>query len=298
MVVPRGRVRKDGLPSDPAKLARRAIGLRLPLPAMTRPAGSWEWAQATHGRLGRRDRATLIRQGVLARVSRLPRPWRAQLHQAALALPAPPDSALAREADECVRELSAPALYGHCLRTWAFSALFAQRDGTRHDPELLYVACVLHDLGLTEAHDGRDPTASCFAVEGARAAHAFMCARGEPQERARSVANAISLHLNVTVPQRFGAEAALLSRGVMLDVVGRRLEQLPRASIAQVIARWPRDGSGEALLAATKRQAQLRPHSRAALLHRLGFAALVSANPLDNEQEPDDQHRHPSRAQR
>ena len=245
--------------------------------------GSWAWAERTGGRLGRADSAELLRQGVLAQLSRLPAALRRRVVRdgSPLSLPAAPDTALAREAEERVRELSKPPLYGHCLRTWAFAALFAQRDGVDHDEELLYLACVLHDLGLTEAHERRDPSAACFAVEGARAAHALVCDHGAPEDRARTVAEAISLHLNIAVPERYGPEAVLLSKGVMLDVVGRRLERLPAATLSAVAARWPREGSGDLLLADTARQAEVRPHSRAALLQRLGFTKLVSANPLD-----------------
>jgi hypothetical protein len=245
--------------------------------------GSWEWAQRTGGRLGRADRAELLRQGVLAQLSRLPAAVRRRLVRdtSSVTLPNPPDTALAKEAEERVRELSKPALYGHCLRTWAFAALFAQRDRVGHDEELLYLACVLHDIGLTEAHDGRDPTAACFAVEGARAAHALLCEHEAPADRARTVAEAISLHLNVNVPDRYGPEAVLLSKGVTLDVVGRRMERFPQAALLEVAERWPRGGSAALLLADTGRQAKVRPHSRAALLHRLGFAKLISANPLD-----------------
>ncbi|HEY0391596.1 MAG TPA: HD domain-containing protein [Solirubrobacterales bacterium] len=245
--------------------------------------GSWEWAQRTGGRLGRADRAELLRQGVLAQLSRLPAALRRPVigDGSDLSLPQPPDTALARQAEDRVRELSKPALYGHCLRTWAFAALFARRDRVGHDEELLYLACVLHDLGLTEAHDRRDPSAACFAVEGARAAHALLCEHREPEERARTVAEAISLHLNIDVPDRYGPEAVLLSKGVTLDVVGRRLERLPAAAVSEVAAKWPRQGSGALLAADTKRQAEVRPQSRAALLHRLGFGKLVSANPLD-----------------
>ena len=245
--------------------------------------GSWEWARRTDGRLGRADRAELLRQGVLAQLSRLPAAMRGRLirETSSVSLPTPPDTALAKEAEERVRELSKPALYGHCLRTWAFAAMFAQRDRVGHDEELLYLACVLHDLGLTEAHDGHDPTAACFAVEGARAAHTLLCERQAPAERARTVAEAISLHLNINVPERYGPEAVLLSKGVTLDVVGRRMERFPQAALLEVARKWPREGSGALLLADTTRQAKRRPHSRAALLHRLGFAKLVSANPLD-----------------
>jgi hypothetical protein len=245
--------------------------------------GSWAWAQKTGGRLGRRDRAELVRQGVLARLSNLPRPWRRGLvpDGRSLTMPIAPDTALAREAEERVRQLSGPVLYGHCLRTWAFAELFAQRDRVAHDEELLYVACVLHDLGLTETYDGNDPTAKCFAVEGARAAHAVVSGHGQSATRADTVAEAISLHLNIDVHARYGPVATLLSKGVMLDVVGRRLEQLPAEPVSDIVSRWPRAGSGDLLLTDTKRQAQLRPHSRAALLRKLGFSELVSANPLD-----------------
>jgi hypothetical protein len=245
--------------------------------------GSWAWAQETGGRLGRRDRAELVRQGVLARLSTLQGSWRRGLiaHGGSLTMPIAPDTALAREAEQRVRELSGPILYGHCVRTWAFAGLFAQRDSVAHDEELLYVACLLHDLGLTKTHDGRDPTAACFAVEGARAAHALACEHGQPASRADTIAEAISLHLNIDVNDRYGPIATLLSKGVMLDVVGRRLEQLPTEPVSDVVARWPRAGSGDLLLTDSKRQAKSRPESRAALLHKLGFTGLVTANPLD-----------------
>ena len=246
--------------------------------------GTWEWALETGGSLRRQDRVRLVLQGVTARLARRPSQWRSRIfgEHASLVLPNPPDSALARDAEERVRTLCSAALYGHCARTWAFATLFAQRDRVGHDPELLYLACVLHDLGLTEAHWGRDPHADCVAVEGARAAHAIVQAQGASEERARRVAEAISLHLNVTVPARLGAEAHLLSKGVSLDAVGRRLHQIPAPAGAAIAARWPREGFAEELAASTTRQARLRADSRSALLHRLGFVALVRGNPLEH----------------
>lgn len=244
--------------------------------------GTWAWARQTDGRLRRRDRAELLRQGVLAQLSRIPARLRGPVSESlSMQMPTAPDSALARLADERAREVSTPELYGHCLRTWAFSAMFAARGKVKHDPELLYLACILHDLGLTSAHDGADPTARCFGVEGARAAHALICAHGGSQDAASVVADAISLHLNVTVPARRGAEAHLLSKGVSLDTIGRRLHQLPLTSVREVEERWSRDGLTEWLVAAADRQAQIRPQSRSALLGRLGFADLLRANPLD-----------------
>jgi hypothetical protein len=244
--------------------------------------GTWAWALETGGALRRQDRIRLVLQGAAARLARVPSRWRSRVlgEHASLALLDPPDSALAREADERVRELSSPALYGHCARTWAFATLFAQRDRVAHDPELLYLACMLHDLCLTEKHWGYDARAKCFAVEGAHAAHALVHGHGASEARARKVAEAISLHLNITVPARLGVEAHLLSKGVSLDVVGRRLHQISPAAAASVDRRWPREGFAGELAIATSEQARLRGESRSALLHKLGFVKLIEGNPL------------------
>jgi hypothetical protein len=244
--------------------------------------GTWDWVLETEGTLRRQDRIRLIGQGVSARLTRIPSQWRSRLfgEHASLALPEPPDSSLARDAEERVRELSSPALYAHCVRTWAFAELFAQRDRVKHDSELLYLACMLHDLGLTPKHWDQDGHSKCFAVEGAGAAHAFLQGAGASEDRARKVAEAISLHLNITVPARLGTEAHLLSKGVSLDVVGRRLHQIEPPLVQSIDTRWPRDGFASELAAATTRQAQLRPGSRSGLLHKLGFVKLIEGNPL------------------
>src|ERR1700722_20755206 len=119
--------------------------------------GTWDWALETGGTLRRQDRIRLIGQGGSARRERIPSQWRSKIfgEHASLRLPDPPDSPLAREAEERVRELSGPALYGHCARTWAFAELFSQRDRVKHDAELLYLACMLHDLALPENTGGR-----------------------------------------------------------------------------------------------------------------------------------------------
>lgn len=122
---------------------------------------------------------------------------------------------------------------------------------------------------------------ACFAVEGARAAHRLLCAEGVEEQRARRVAEAISLHLNVTVAPALGVEASLLSKGVSLDTVGRRVEAMPAPALTAVAARWPRENFTEWLVATSNHQAQIRPQSRSAFLSRLGFEGLLRGNPLD-----------------
>src|SRR4051812_13330701 len=85
-----------------------------------------------------------------------------------------PDSQLAREAMELAREASTPALFHHVLRTYVFAELVGRRMEMRYDAELLYIAAVLHDLGLTDRYRG----AGRFEVDGADAAAQFLSGRG------------------------------------------------------------------------------------------------------------------------
>jgi HD superfamily phosphodiesterase len=76
-------------------------------------------------------------------------------------------------------------LLQHTLRTWSWAVLFAQLDGWRPDPEVLAVACLLHDLellpttGLAPAH-----RCACFAVASGQAARRYLTAQGWSDERA------------------------------------------------------------------------------------------------------------------
>jgi hypothetical protein len=167
------------------------------------------------------------------------------------------------------------------VRTWLFASLFAQRRGVAYDEELLYLACILHDLGLTERHTEQEPTAQCFAVEGARAAHRLLRRGGVADERARAVGEAISLHLNITVPKRLGVEAQLLNNGAMLETIGRRAGQLPQAKLQEVVELWPRSEISD-LFMASAAQTPTRPHARAAFMQGLPkVTELVLNNPLD-----------------
>jgi hypothetical protein len=242
--------------------------------------GTWKWAQQTNGTLRRGDRARLVAQGALAQLERLPAPWRRAA--AEVTIPNPPGSSLAEQAEEHCRDLSPVGLHLHCLRTWAFGSLLAQAQRIDHDPELHWVGSMLHDLGLTEAHDRTDPTAECFAVEGGRAAHDFIRGHGGTESAALTVGEAICLHLDFTVPERFGGEAILLNRGAWLDVAGRRAGLLPQSVLEEVVGRWPRDGLGATLFEGVRRQAAARPGSRSALAQRLpGAEKILDANPLN-----------------
>ena len=50
-----------------------------------------------------------------------------------------PDSKLAREAAELVRDTESPLLFNHSTRVYYFSSLAGKRRGLKFDPELLYI---------------------------------------------------------------------------------------------------------------------------------------------------------------
>ena len=66
------------------------------------------------------------------------------------------------------RETSPPFLFNHSMRTYLFGALLGK--DLAFDHELLFLACILHDLGLTDRYAGEKP----FEIEGAEAARKFL----------------------------------------------------------------------------------------------------------------------------
>lgn len=186
---------------------------------------------------------------------------------------APPDSAFARTAYQAASDVSPPGLLAHCLRTWLLADLRGRLAGIRHDPELLYAACLLHDLGLTDAYPP-GPEVECFAVAGGLAARTLAVDHGYP--RADELGDAISLHLDVVVPVSAGAEAHLLQAGAFADLIGGGPQALPRELVAEADRRHPRDRLEPDLKAPLRRLAAAYPRTRCGVLERrAGFTARI-----------------------
>lgn len=82
-----------------------------------------------------------------------------------------PDSLLAKEAIEVLREHSTDLLFNHSIRVYLFAAEQGRQRKLRFDPELLYVAAAFHDLGLIKKFSSPDDR---FEVDGANAARQFL----------------------------------------------------------------------------------------------------------------------------
>jgi HD superfamily phosphodiesterase len=78
-----------------------------------------------------------------------------------------PDSKLAREATELVRDTESPLLFNHSTRVYYFGALAGARRGLKFDAELLYIGAMFHDMGLMPRSSSK---ADRFEVDGANSA--------------------------------------------------------------------------------------------------------------------------------
>ncbi len=148
-----------------------------------------------------------------------------------------PDTELAREATEFVREASTPLLFDHSRRVFLFASLKGRYRGIEGDPELVYVGAMFHDLGLTERYRRTDQR---FEVDGADLARDFLLDHGRSLAEARAVWLAIALHTTPGIPDHLEAETALVSLGVEADVLGMDLDQVTAEEVEAVVAAHPR----------------------------------------------------------
>src|ERR1700724_1209329 len=101
-----------------------------------------------------------------------------------------PDTALVHDAMDLSRSLLEPFLFNHVMRSWLFGIVLAESAAIAPDAELLAVAAILHDLGLTERYNGENR----FEVDGANAAPGFLKETATPPQTTRRAGASIRLH--------------------------------------------------------------------------------------------------------
>jgi hypothetical protein len=148
-----------------------------------------------------------------------------------------PDSKMARDLTQLIRDTESDLLFHHSTRVYLFGALTGQRKGLKFDPELLYVGAMFHDIGLTE---GFRHSQLRFEVDGANAARDFLRTYGVPQAAVEIVWDAIALHTTPGIPEHKKPEVALVTSGVEMDVLGIAYEQFTDAQREAVVTAYPR----------------------------------------------------------
>jgi HD superfamily phosphodiesterase len=169
-----------------------------------------------------------------------------------------PDTTLAREATELVRDTASELIYHHSRRVFLFGAAQGRKRDLSFDPELLYVGAMFHDLGLGERfrQSGRR-----FEVDGADEARRFLQARGVPEDSIRRVWLAIALHTTPGIPALLEPEVALVTAGVEYDVLGLGYDDLSEAERAAIVELHPRPDFKRRILTAFTDGIRTRPET-------------------------------------
>lgn len=149
-----------------------------------------------------------------------------------------PDSQLAKDAADILREHGNDLLWNHSNRVFLFGAVNGKKAEQNYDLELLYVSALFHDLGLTKKYSSPDLR---FEVDGANAARSFLQQYQIPDQSIRLVWDAIALHTTPGVAEHKESEVALLFSGVGLDVMGDGFDQFQEDLREEIIKAFPRN---------------------------------------------------------
>jgi hypothetical protein len=167
------------------------------------------------------------------------------------AVPLPPvvagvrlvDSGIARKATGLAQSTCTPYLFNHAVRTFLLGSLTGHALGQRFDEELLFLACILHDLGLTERFQGDLP----FEIQGAEAARRFLEENAYTTQGTEIVWDGIAMHASA-LGQFKRPEIALVGEGAGADVLGPDFSQIKRSDVAEIMRAFPRLGFKVAFL--------------------------------------------------
>ncbi len=167
-----------------------------------------------------------------------------------------PDSYLARQATAEAFEVEHVHVYRHSVRSFLFAELIARARKIKHDPETVYVSCLMHDIGLSDRYSTPHTR---FEVDGANAARKLLQANGVKQDRARIAWDAIALHAMYGIARYKDAEVKLVSAGVITDVGAAFASSLEKPAVQQILDALPHKGFNDAFLAVLTDYSRRKP---------------------------------------
>ena len=189
-----------------------------------------------------------------------------------------PDTLTATSAFEVAGVFHSPALLNHCIRSYLWAAALAAQEGTEYDAELLYVAAMLHDIGLTAPF--QHPSVS-FEVVGGQVAYMFAAGASWPVKRRTRVGEIVARHMGWAGDPAEDPESHLLQRSTTIDVSGGGVELIPASLRGEVLARWPRLSFAEEFAEHFRAQAARGADLAAGRVVTRGALERLAANPLD-----------------
>ncbi|MGO7019340.1 HD domain-containing protein [Rhizobium leguminosarum] len=142
-----------------------------------------------------------------------------------------PDTELTRDATRLVRKAEGDFLFEHSVRVYLSASLAGGRKGLPFDPELLYVAALFHDFGLTGRY-GQSHLR--FEVDGANAARDFLNSRRVSEASSENIWLAIALHTTNGISANLSPIAALVAEGAnILSGQATIISRVPSAMLSR-----------------------------------------------------------------
>jgi hypothetical protein len=174
------------------------------------------------------------------------------------AIPDLPSTVVAQAAIRLAQSTESPSVFNHSVRSYLFGELLADREGMRpgadYDGETLFLACVLHDLGVGTTAPGK----ARFEVEGADLAATLLTEQGCDRAVVDGVWEAIALHTSAGIADRRGALCYLTRSGIGVDF-GRDADFIDEQTAAGIHASYPRLSMASTLVTAITAHAQRSP---------------------------------------
>ncbi|MEU7791376.1 HD domain-containing protein [Amycolatopsis sp. NPDC049159] len=189
-----------------------------------------------------------------------------------------PEGPACTTAAEVAAAYSSPSLLNHAMRVYAWATALGEAHQVEFDAELLFVAAMLHDVGLAPEFDSHTRP---FEVAGGHVAWVFAAGAGWPAARRERLAEVIVRHMWAEVDPAEDPEGFLLSRAAAADIAGRGVAELPGAFRTGVLTRYPRLDLVTEFLRCFRDQAGRKPDSSAAAAIRNDLATRMAANPLE-----------------
>lgn len=189
-----------------------------------------------------------------------------------------PDSVATTTALEVARAFHTPAFVHHCVRSYLWAAALGTSEGTAFDAELLYVAAMVHDLGLVEPFDSHR---AAFEFAGGSVGWVFAAGAGWPPARRERVREIVVAHMADVVDAAEDPDGSLLNRGTGVDISGRDLDRVPAPLRSEVLGRWPRLTLAAEFGACFRDQAARKPDGAAGRAIRSGLVGRMAANPVE-----------------
>lgn len=168
-----------------------------------------------------------------------------------------PDTQFTRKATSIVARAHSKAMMAHVHRTWWFAEYLGKKRGLKYDREIVYLASLFHDLGLSEEYGAQNR----FEVDGADAASRILLEDHYPEQKAQQVWDGIALHSSAGIADRKQPEIALIYMGAHVDVFGLFMDELTPSFVDDVLQLYPRAGFKLAFQQAIAEVARKKPHT-------------------------------------